>query len=103
MTGNEQALLTGIVRHLDHKNVVHEPKIKSDIIQISTGLIKELRAEKVVPEFGVVSDLCRHLRKSLQATVQVVEEQESGLNSLLQSSIQSCLLEIARGVQNLQF
>lgn len=99
LAGNEQGLITAVIRHLDHKNVVHDPKVKSDIIQISAGLVRQLRSQNVVPEIGVISDLCRHLRKSLQATVDVVGPEESGWNSSLQSSIQNCLLEIAKGVR----
>ncbi|KAM0017093.1 hypothetical protein Hdeb2414_s0028g00704121 [Helianthus debilis subsp. tardiflorus] len=48
-------------------------------------------------DIGYISDLCRHLRKSLQATVELVCGHEL-LNTLLQSSIEDCLLEIAKGI-----
>ncbi|CAA6654409.1 unnamed protein product [Spirodela intermedia] len=99
-SGNELGLIAAVIRHLDHKNVVHDPKVKSDIIQISAGLIRQLRTQNVVPEIGVISDLCRHLRKSLQATVDVVGPEESGWNTSLQSSIQNCLLEIVKGIDD---
>uniref|UniRef100_A0A1D1ZJR9 Protein EFR3 cmp44E n=1 Tax=Anthurium amnicola TaxID=1678845 RepID=A0A1D1ZJR9_9ARAE len=101
-SGNEQVILAAVIRHLDHKNVVHDPQVKSDIIQIATALVRQLRTQSVVPEIGVVSDLCRHLRKSLQATVEVVGPQESSRNASLQSSIQHCLLEISKGIDDAQ-
>lgn len=49
-------------------------------------------------EIGFVGDLCRHLRKSLQASSESVGEQELNLNIMLQNSIEDCLLEIAKAV-----
>ncbi|XP_058084129.1 protein SEMI-ROLLED LEAF 2 [Magnolia sinica] len=97
-SGNEKFIMSAIIRHLDHKNVGHDPQIKSDIIQIATALARQLRSQAVVVEIGVVSDLCRHLRKSLQAMVESVGQQELNLNISLQNSIEDCLLEIAKGI-----
>ncbi|XP_078438492.1 protein SEMI-ROLLED LEAF 2 [Wolffia australiana] len=97
-SGKEHAVITAVVRHLDHKNVSHNLKLKSEIIKISAGLIQQQRSMNVIPEIGVVADLCRHLRKSLQVT----SDEESALNSALQSSIQSCLVEIVKGINDAQ-
>lgn len=87
-----------MVRHLEHKNVTHDPELKSHVIQVATALARQIRSGTVLAEIGFVSDLCRHLRKSLQAVVESVGEQESNINMVLQSSIEDCLLEIAKGV-----
>lgn len=91
-------ILAAIIRHLDHKNVVHDPRIKSDIVQIATCLVRQLRSRSGVAEIAVASDLCRHLRKSLQATMESLGPLESNWNEALQNSIEDCLLEIAKGV-----
>ena len=91
-------ILSYAIRHLDHKNVSHDPQLKSHIIQVASALACQIRSGTVLEEIGFVSDLCRHLRKSLQATAESVGEQESNINAVLQSSIEDCLLEIARGV-----
>ncbi|KAG1371360.1 putative protein EFR [Cocos nucifera] len=97
-SGNEQLILSAIIRHLDHKNVVRDPKTKSDIVQIATILVRQLRSQAVVAEIGSVNDLCRHLRKSLQATVESAGPEESNWNYSLQNAIEDCLLEIVKGV-----
>lgn len=91
-------IFAAVIRHLDHKNVAHDPLIKSDIVQIATFLVRQLRSHASVAEITVVSDLCRHLRKSLQATIESVGPQESSCNDTLQNSIEDCLLEIVKGV-----
>lgn len=91
-------ILTGIIRHLDHKNVVHDPQTKADIVLAATSLVRQLKSREVVLEVGVVSDLCRHLRKTLQAAIESVGQQQTECYTSLQNSIEDCLLEIAKGV-----
>lgn len=95
---HHQAVLAAIIRYLDHKNVAHDPRMKSDIIQVATSLIKQSTLRTGVSEIATISDLCKHLRKSLQATVELVGLQESNRNITLQNSIVDCLLEISKGV-----
>ncbi|XP_031249114.1 protein EFR3 homolog A [Pistacia vera] len=96
--GNQQLILAAVIRHLDHKNVVHDPELKSQVIQVASSLARQIRSGAVLAEIGFVSDLCRHLRKSFQATVESAGEQESTLNISLQNAIEDCLLEIAKGI-----
>ncbi|CAK9141192.1 unnamed protein product [Ilex paraguariensis] len=96
--GNQQSILAAVVRHLDHKNVSHDPQIKSLVLQTASGLARQVRSGAVLSDSGFVSDLCRHLRKSLQATGESVEQQELNFNITLRNSIEDCLLEIARGI-----
>ena len=98
VSGNQQLVLTYVIRHLDHKNISHDPELKSYAVQVATALARQIRSGAMLAEIGFVSDLCRHLRKSLQATLQSVGEQESNLNVMLQNSIEDCLLEIAKRV-----
>ncbi|KAM7274041.1 hypothetical protein ACFE04_028705 [Oxalis oulophora] len=97
-SGNQQLILASVIRHLDHKNAVHDPQLKSRIIQVAASLAKQIRSGTVLSDIGFVSDLCRHLRKSFQATVESAGEQEANSNALLQSSIEDCLIEIAKGI-----
>ncbi|XVE63126.1 hypothetical protein DITRI_Ditri06bG0174900 [Diplodiscus trichospermus] len=99
-SGNQKLILAAVIRHLDHKNVAHDPQIKSYIIQVAAALAWQIKSRRVLTEIGFVSDLCRHLRKSFQATLESVGEQESNLNILLQNSIEYCLLEIANGIDD---
>ncbi|CAM8969105.1 unnamed protein product [Rhodiola kirilowii] len=102
-TGNKLFILAAVVRHLDHKNVAHDPKSKSLIIQVATALVRVIRSEGIVlSEVGCISDLCRHLRNCLQATIKSVNDDEINLNLSLQSSIEDCLLEVAKGIDKVQ-
>ncbi|KAF9619808.1 hypothetical protein IFM89_009559 [Coptis chinensis] len=102
LPGSEHSILSSIIRHLDHKNVAHDPQVKSNIICIAATLAHQFRSIAVAVESGIVDDLCRHLRKSLQATFALTGEKENNLNVLLQNSIKDCLLEIIKGVGDAQ-
>ncbi|KAF6134619.1 hypothetical protein GIB67_022906, partial [Kingdonia uniflora] len=97
-SGNEQVILAAIIRHLDHKNVADDPQVKSNIIQIATALTRQIRSRAPAADIRIISDLCRHLRKSLQATVELPGQQESNLNISIQNSTEDCLLETVKGI-----
>ncbi|CAL1407681.1 unnamed protein product [Linum trigynum] len=100
--GHQQSVLSAVIRHLDHKNVAHDPQLKSNVVQVAAGLTRQIRSVKVLAEVGFVGDLCRHLRKSLQASAEPIGDQELDLNASLQNSIEDCLLEIAKGIADAQ-
>lgn len=77
---------------------MNDPQLKSYVVQVATSLAMQIRSARALAEIGFVGDLCRHLRKSLQASSEFVGEQELNLNISLQNSIENCLLEIANGV-----
>ncbi|VAI06375.1 unnamed protein product [Triticum turgidum subsp. durum] len=92
-SGNEQLILTVVIRHLDHKNILHCPQTKSDIIQTATSLARQLRSRGVAPELAVAGDLCRHLRKTLEA-MESASVEELSLNESLQNFLEGCLVEV---------
>lgn len=100
ISGNEQFILISLVRHLDNKEIVHDPQLKSNIVRIATSLVKQLRLQSVVAEIGVMTNLCRHLSKSLQSTIDIIRAEEESCNFLLQDSIEDCLLEIVKGAED---
>ncbi|KAL6645700.1 hypothetical protein ACP70R_017308 [Stipagrostis hirtigluma subsp. patula] len=102
-SGNEQLILTAVIRHLDHKNVSHDPQIKSDIIQTATSLARQLRSRGVAVELVVAGDLCKHLRKTLEAVESAsVRVEELNLNESLQTFLEDCLLEVVRGIKDVR-
>ncbi|KAK9084345.1 hypothetical protein Scep_030816 [Stephania cephalantha] len=101
-SGKEQLILSAVIRHLDYKKIAHDPQVKSDVLMVAAALARQIRSRAVVTEIGILSDLCRHLRKSFQATAENAEQQELNLNISLQNSIEDCLVEIVKGVSDVQ-
>ncbi|CAN7080354.1 unnamed protein product [Brassica oleracea var. botrytis] len=102
ISGTQQLVLSSVVRHLDNKHVANDPELKAYIIQVAGCLAKLIRTSSYLRDISFVNDLCRHLRKSFQATSRSIGEEELNLNLMLQNSIEDCLREIAKGVVNPQ-
>lgn len=96
----QMRILNGVLRHMDHKTVAHDPVVKSCVVQVAASLARQIRSGATLADVGCVGDLLRHLRKSLQATASPIGEEEVNLNSHLQNSIESCLLEVAKGIND---
>ncbi|KAJ0253150.1 hypothetical protein HA466_0122270 [Hirschfeldia incana] len=101
-SGSQQLVLSTVVRHLDNKHVANDPELKAYIIQVAGCLAKLIRTSSYLRDISFVNDLCRHLRKSFQATSRSTGEEELNLNVMLQNSIEDCLREIAKGIGNAQ-
>ncbi|GAB2211638.1 hypothetical protein Droror1_Dr00024962 [Drosera rotundifolia] len=97
---NQLLVLSSVVRHLDHKNVSHDPLMKSYVVQVSGVLAQQIRVEAALVDAGAIGDLCRHMRKSLQATAAPIGFEETNLNVQLQNAIEACLIEIVKGIKD---
>jgi hypothetical protein len=102
-TENDQLLLAALVRHLDHKKVEEILSTKTNIIALTVILARQSKAKATVAEVGAMSDLLRHLQKSLQSgmeTSMVVGDNKEfpEQNSALQTAIEECLMEFGRRV-----
>lgn len=99
--GNGQLLLAALVRHLDHKNVDGDLVTKKNIVALTAVLARQSKAKATVAEVGAMSDLSKHLRRSLQKSM---EKPVGGSvrapdeNILLQAAIEECLMEFGRRV-----
>ncbi|KAH1234711.1 Protein EFR3 B [Glycine max] len=66
---NTHLLLSILVKHLDHKNVLKNPKMQLDIVGVITHLAQQTRVQQSVAIIGALSDMMRHLRKSIHCSL----------------------------------
>lgn len=99
--GNEQLFLPMLVRHLDHKAVADQPAMKANIVGIISNLASHSKAKPTLADIGAMSDLLKHLRKSIQFILESsgtggyhVEDHRS-----LQTALEDCLTGIVKRVQ----
>ncbi|KAL3676460.1 hypothetical protein R1sor_026408 [Riccia sorocarpa] len=64
-TGNEKLFLPVLVRHLDHKAVMDQPALKANVVEVIGTLRRQSKAKATVTDVASMSDLLKHLRKSL--------------------------------------
>jgi hypothetical protein len=100
-TGNGQLLLAALVRHLDHKNVEGNLVMKTNIVILTAVLARQSKAKATVAEVGAMSDLSKHLRRSLQVSMETPvggSVRAPDENISLQAAIEECLMEFGRRV-----
>ncbi|KAE9620179.1 hypothetical protein Lalb_Chr01g0000401 [Lupinus albus] len=66
---NTHLLLSILVKHLDHKNVLKNPNMQLDIVGVITNLAQQTRVQQSVAITGALSDMMRHLRKSIHCSL----------------------------------
>ncbi|XP_022998840.1 uncharacterized protein LOC111493382 [Cucurbita maxima] len=94
---NSHFMLAILIKHLDHKNVLQDPTMQIDIVNIATSLAQKTNASPSVAIIGALSDMMRHLRKSIHCSLddsnlgaEVVE-----WNRKHQASVDACLVELS--------
>ncbi|KAM4091941.1 hypothetical protein ACJW30_09G174500 [Castanea mollissima] len=66
---NTHFLLSILIKHLDHKNVLKKPKTQLDIVQVTSSLAQDAKVNPSVAMIGALSDVMRHLRKSIHCSL----------------------------------
>ncbi|KAJ8748749.1 hypothetical protein K2173_011303 [Erythroxylum novogranatense] len=97
---NMHFVLAILIKHLDHKNVLKKPKMQLDIVDVATCLAKQTKVQASVAIIGALSDMMRHLRKSIHCSlddsnlgVEVIE-----WNRRFREAVDECLVQLSSKV-----
>ncbi|GAA0148352.1 hypothetical protein LIER_07820 [Lithospermum erythrorhizon] len=98
---NAHLPLSILIKHLDHKNVLKQPEMQLDIIEVTTSLAQHTTStQSSLAIVGAVSDVLRHLRKSIQC---LLDEENLGADTIkwnrkFQEAVDECLVELTNKV-----
>ncbi|QCD88450.1 Armadillo-type fold [Vigna unguiculata] len=97
---NSCLLLSVLVKHLDHKNVAKQPILQINIINTTTKLAQNVKQQVSVAILGAISELIKHLRKTLQNSAEASSIGNDGfkLNTELQFALEMCILNLSNKV-----
>ncbi len=86
-------MLSILVKHLDHKNVVKQPLVQINIVNVTTELAKNAKQQASVAIIGAISDLIKHLRKCLQNLAEASSPRDATdkWNTELHSALEKCI------------
>ncbi|KAM1503702.1 hypothetical protein ACFX13_029251 [Malus domestica] len=97
---NRHFILSILIKHLDHKNVLKNPNMQLDIVDVATSLAREAKVQSSVAIIGALSDMMRHLRKSIHCSLddsnlgaEVIE-----WNQKFQAAVDECLVQLIHKV-----
>ncbi|KAK4371504.1 hypothetical protein RND71_010979 [Anisodus tanguticus] len=97
---NAHLLLSTLVKHLDHKNVLKQPEMQLDIVQVVTSLAQTTKIHHSIALVSAITDIMRHLRKSIHYTL---DDAKLGAelikwNRLFHEAVDECLVELSNKV-----
>ncbi|KAM7530084.1 hypothetical protein LguiB_033494 [Lonicera macranthoides] len=97
---NTHYLLSILVKHLDHKNVLKQPDMQLDIMEVITSISRHTEVQPSIAVVGAVSDIMKHLRKSIHYSLG-----DSNLgadtikwNKRFREAVDKCLVELSNKV-----
>ncbi|KAK6804066.1 hypothetical protein RDI58_001850 [Solanum bulbocastanum] len=94
---NIHFLLSTLIKHLDHKNVLKNPNMQIEIVEVASSLAKATKAQSSVTIVGAFSDMMRHLRKSILCSLDDSELGEEVIqwNRKLYTAVDECLVQLS--------
>ncbi|XP_021281776.1 uncharacterized protein LOC110414724 isoform X3 [Herrania umbratica] len=97
---NTHFLLSVLVKHLDHKNILKQPDMQLQIIEVTTSLAELSKAEPSVAILGAVSDVMRHLRKSIHCSLDdaTMGADIINWNRNFKEAVDNCLVQLVHKV-----
>lgn len=94
---NMHYLLSILIKHLDHKNVLKQPNLQLDIVEVCTSLAQQAKVQTSVAIVGAVSDVMRHLRKSIHCSLDDTNlgSDVTEWNGKFREAVDECLVQLS--------
>lgn len=94
-------LLSILVKHLEHRTVLKQPEMQVDIVDVTTCLAEQSKAQTSVAIISAISDMVRHLRKSMKNSLSSagVGDDMIKWNNKFQKSVDDCLVQLSKKVK----
>ncbi|KAJ1284672.1 hypothetical protein BS78_03G223000 [Paspalum vaginatum] len=97
---NAHILLSMLVKHLEHKNVLKRPDMILDIMEVTARLAKNCKERSSTALMASISDMVKHMGKSMQA---LASDSCSGENMVQWNSgygkaVDECLVQLSKKV-----
>ncbi|AQK90018.1 hypothetical protein Zm00014a_040121 [Zea mays] len=97
---NAHILLSMLVKHLEHKNVLKQPDMNLDIIEVTSRLAEHSKAQSSIALMSSISDMVRHMGKSMQSLASDAGPGDNMVkwNSRYGKAVDECLVQLSRKV-----
>ncbi|XVE75621.1 hypothetical protein DITRI_Ditri12bG0107900 [Diplodiscus trichospermus] len=97
---NAHLLLSVLIKHLDHKNVLKQPDMQLQVLEVTASLAQYSKVEPSVAILGAVSDLMRHLRKSIHCSLDdaTMGADIINWNRNFKEAVDNCLVQLSQKV-----
>ncbi|XP_010457707.1 PREDICTED: uncharacterized protein LOC104763859 [Camelina sativa] len=92
-------LVSSLIKHLDHKNVMKQQGLQINMVNVATCLVLHAKQQASGAMTAVIADVIKQLRKCLQNEAESdVSADETKQNSDLQHALENCMAELSNKV-----
>ncbi|WCJ18507.1 ARM repeat superfamily protein [Euphorbia peplus] len=93
-------VLSILIKHLDHKNVLKKPNMQLDIVGVASFLAQQTKVQPSVAIIGALTDMMRHLRKSIHCSLDDSDlgSEVTEWNRKFREAVDDCLMQISHKV-----
>ncbi|XP_031273732.1 uncharacterized protein LOC116132219 [Pistacia vera] len=97
---NPHFLVSILIKHLDHKNILKNPQMQLEIVNVASSLVRRTRIEPSGPIANAFSDMMRHLRKSIHCCL---DDSKLGAeviqwNRNFRAAVEECLVQLSQKI-----
>lgn len=94
---NSHLLLSVLVKHLDHKNVIKQRDMQINIVDVTAELAKNAKQQASVAIIGAISELVKHLRKCMlySSEASIHKNGSDTWNEDLQVALEKCISQLS--------
>ncbi|CAH8354819.1 unnamed protein product [Eruca vesicaria subsp. sativa] len=93
-------LLSMLIKHLDHKNVLKQPSMQLNILEVTSSLAEIAKIEHSAAIVSAISDTMRHLRKFMYSSLHEANlgTEVVNCNRLISVAVDKCLVQLTKKV-----
>lgn len=97
--GQNMNLMTSVlVKHLEHKSVLKQPEMQLSIVEVIATLAEQSRAQASAATISAISDLVRHMKKTLHIAVGSRDLEAVKWNDKLRKAVDDCIVQLTKKV-----
>ncbi|AQK68452.1 ARM repeat superfamily protein [Zea mays] len=95
---NINLMISVLVKHLEHKAILKQPEMQLSIVEVITALAEQSRAQASAATIVAISDLVRHMKKTLHLALGSNDLEVVKWNDKLRMAFDECIVQLSKKV-----
>ncbi|RLN07872.1 uncharacterized protein C2845_PM11G14300 [Panicum miliaceum] len=95
---NVNLMISVLVKHLEHKAILEQPEMQLSIVEVISALAEQSRAQASAATIGAISDLVRHMKKTLHVALGSKDLEVVKWNEKLRKAFDECIVQLSNKV-----
>ncbi|CAL5060333.1 unnamed protein product [Urochloa decumbens] len=91
-------MISVLVKHLEHKAILKQPEMQLSIVEVISALAEQSRAQASAASIGAISDLVRHMKKTLHVALGSKDLEVVKWNDKLRKAFDECIVQLSNKV-----